>query len=118
MPALMQAVKANKLDTVAQLLASGANVNQADGGCDWPVIMAAYLGHTAVLELLLQAGADLGALDSGMKATALHAAAYAGRTEAARVLLPTALPSTPRAPTTATQPYMMPSGKTISAPPR
>ena len=65
MPALMQAVKANKLDTVAQLLASGANVNQADGGCDWPVIMAAYLGHTAVLELLLQAGADMGALDLG-----------------------------------------------------
>ena len=86
MTALMQAVKANKLDTVAQLLASGANVNQADGGGDWPVIMAAYLGHTAVLELLLQAGADLGVLDSGMKATALHAAAYAGRTEAARVL--------------------------------
>ena len=87
MPALMQAVKANKLDTVAQLLASGANVNQADGSGDWPVIMAAYLGHTAVLELLLQAGADLGVLDSGMKATALHAAAYAGRTEAARVLV-------------------------------
>ena len=87
MTALMQAVKANKLDTVAQLLAGGANVNQADGGGDWPVIMAAYLGHTAVLELLLQAGADLGVLDPGMKATALHAAAYAGRTEAASVLI-------------------------------
>ena len=87
MTALMQAVKANKLDAVAQLLASGANVNQADGGGDWPVIMAAYLGHTAVLELLLQAGADLGVLDPGMKATALHAAAYAGRTEAARLLI-------------------------------
>ena len=85
MTALMQAVKANQVDTVAQLLASGANVNQADGGGDWPVIMAAYLGHTAVLELLLQAGADLGVLDPGMKATALHAAAYAGRTEAARL---------------------------------
>ena len=87
MTALMQAVKANKLDTLAQLLAGGANVNQADGGGDWPVIMAAYLGHTAVLELLLQAGADLGVLDPGMKATALHAAAYAGRTEAARLLI-------------------------------
>ena len=87
MTALMQAVKANQLDTVAQLLASGANVNQADGSGDWPVIMAAYLGHTAVLELLLQAGADLGVLDPGMKATALHAAAYAGRTEAARLLI-------------------------------
>ena len=55
----MQAVKANKLDSGAQLLASGANVNQADDGDDWPVIMAVYLGHTAVLELLLQAGPDL-----------------------------------------------------------
>jgi len=118
MTALMQAVKANQLDTVAQLLAGGANVNQADGGGDWPVIMAAYLGHTAVLELLLQAGADLGVLDSGMKATALHAAAYAGRTEAARLLIPAVSPSTNRAPTTATPPCTMPSGKTISALPR
>ena len=36
---------------------------------------------------MLQAGADLGVLDPGMKATALHAAAYAGRTEAASVLI-------------------------------
>ena len=72
---------------MAQLLASGAAVNQADSGGDWPVIMAAYLGHTAVLELMLQAGADLGVLDPGMKATALHAAAYAGRSEAAQLLI-------------------------------
>ena len=87
MTALMQAVKANKLETVTQLLASGANVNQADSGGDWPVIMAAYLGHTAVLEALLQAGADLSVLDPGMKATALHAAAYAGRSAAAQLLI-------------------------------
>ncbi len=87
MTALMQAVKANQLDAVTQLLANGAAVNQADGGGDWPVIMAAYLGHTAVLKVLLEAGADLAVLDPGMKATALHAAAYAGRPEAARLLI-------------------------------
>ena len=87
MTALMQAVKANRLDTVAHLLASGAPVNEADSGGDWPVIMAAYLGHTAVLEALLNAGADLSVLDPGMKATALHAAAYAGRSEAAQLLI-------------------------------
>jgi ankyrin repeat protein len=83
----MQAVKANRLETVAHLLASGDPVNQADSGGDWPVIMAAYLGHTAVLEALLKAGADLSVLDPGMKATALHAAAYAGRSEAAQLLI-------------------------------
>jgi ankyrin repeat protein len=36
---------------------------------------------------LLKAGADVTAVDPSMKATALHAAAYAGRTEAARFLI-------------------------------
>jgi len=50
-------------------------------------VMAAYLGHAAIVKLLLDAGADVGAVDPGMQATALHAAAYAGRTEAARLLI-------------------------------
>jgi ankyrin repeat protein len=37
--------------------------------------------------LLLEAGADVTAVDPGMRATALHAAAYAGRTEPARLLI-------------------------------
>jgi len=87
MTALMTAVKANDLKAVKQLLASGNSVDQADGNGDWPLIMAAYLGHTTVLTALLEAGADVGVLDPGMQATALHAAAYAGHAEACKLLI-------------------------------
>jgi len=52
-----------------------------------PLVMAAYLGHTEIVKRLLEAGADVKAVDPSMKATALHAAAYAGRTEAAQLLI-------------------------------
>lgn len=84
---LMQAVKANNAAQVRQLIARGVDVNAADASGDVPLIMAAYLGHTEITRLLLEAGADVRAVDSGMKATALHAAAYAGRTEPARLLI-------------------------------
>ncbi len=84
---LMQAIKANNVAQVRQLIASGVDVNAADASGDIPLIMAAYLGHTEITRLLLEASADVGAVDSGMKATALHAAAYAGRSEPARLLI-------------------------------
>ncbi|MFQ6538757.1 MULTISPECIES: ankyrin repeat domain-containing protein [Aphanothece] len=87
MTELMHAVKADDLDAVRACLAQGADVNQADAAGDWPVIFAAYLGHTRILQVLLEAGADLTVLDPGMKATALHAAAYAGHAEACRLLI-------------------------------
>lgn len=87
MTALMSAVKANDLPQVQHLLAAGTPVNQADGSGDWPLFMAAYLGHIEVLTALLEAGADVSVLDPGMQATALHAAAYAGHAEACRLLI-------------------------------
>ncbi len=84
---LMQAVKANDATQVRQLIAAGVDVDAADAGGEIPLIMAAYLGHTEITRLLLEAGADVRAVDTGMKATALHAAAYAGRTEPARLLI-------------------------------
>ena len=87
MTALMNAVQQNNAGTVKQLIAQGVNVSEADASGDSPLIMAAYKGYTEITQLLLEAGADVGALDPGMKATALHAAAYAGRTEAARLLI-------------------------------
>lgn len=72
---------------VANLIHQGVDVNQADTNGDSPMIMAAYEGHDEILKVLLEAGADVTALDPGMKATALHAAAYAGRTGAAHLLI-------------------------------
>jgi len=85
--ALMSAVKSNDAKAVARLISQGADVNELDANGDPPLIQAAYLGHTEIVELLLKAGADVTVVDPGMKATALHAAAYAGRTEAARLLV-------------------------------
>ena len=85
--ALMSAVKSNDAKAAARLISQGADVNELDANGDPPLIQAAYLGHTEIVELLLKAGADVTVVDPGMKATALHAAAYAGRTEPARLLI-------------------------------
>jgi ankyrin repeat protein len=87
MTQLMQAVKSNDVAHVKELIQQGANVNALDDNGDAPLVMAAYEGHNEILKLLLEAGADVSAVDPGMKATALHAAAYAGRTEAAKLLI-------------------------------
>jgi len=84
---LMKAVKKNDAARVRQLIDGGVDVSEKDASQDVPLIMAAYKGYTEITRLLLEAGADVTAVDSGMKATALHAAAYAGRTEAAKLLI-------------------------------
>ncbi len=87
MTPVMKAVQKNDVERVRALIADGVDVNELDPNGDAPLVMAAYLGHAAIVKLLLDAGADLSAVDPGMKATALHAAAYAGRTDAARLLI-------------------------------
>ena len=87
MTALMNAVQANDVDGARELIAAGADVDRLEPNGDAPLVMAAYLGHAGIVKLLLDAGADVKAVDPGMKATALHAAAYAGRTAAARLLI-------------------------------
>lgn len=87
MTALMNAVKNNDVGLVTTLIKQGINVNELDGDKDVPLIIAAYLGYTDIVKLLLESGADVSAVDPSMKATALHAAAYAGKTEAAKILL-------------------------------
>ncbi|GAB4216028.1 MAG: hypothetical protein OHK0012_17440 [Synechococcales cyanobacterium] len=87
MTALMKAVKSNDVTRVKTLLQQGVDVNTPDSSGDYPMLMAAYEGHTEILKLLLEAGADVSVVDPGMKATALHAAAYAGRTESAKLLI-------------------------------
>ncbi len=87
MTALMKAIINNDLLSVQNLIQRGADVNELDDHQDAPLVIAAYKGHTEIVKLLLEAGADVAAVDPEMKATALHAAAYAGRTEAAKVLI-------------------------------
>ena len=62
-------------------------MDELDQNKDSPLVIAAYKGYNHIVKALLEAGADVGAVDPGMKATALHAAAYAGRTEAAKLLI-------------------------------
>jgi ankyrin repeat protein len=83
----MTAVRANNVTAVRTLIGQGVNVSELDANQDAPRVMAAYLGHTEIVKRLLEAGADVAAVDPSMRATALHAAAYAGRTEAARLLV-------------------------------
>jgi uncharacterized protein len=87
MTALMDAVIRNDAAAVKKLIAQGVNVSELDDNQDAPLVMAAYKGYTEIVKLLLEAGADVTAVDPGMKATALHAAAYAGRAEAAKLLI-------------------------------
>ena len=87
MTALMTAVNNNDIFSVQKLIGQGVDVNELDANRDAPLVIAAYKGYTEIVKLLLEAGADITAVDPEMKATALHAAAYAGRTDAARVLI-------------------------------
>jgi uncharacterized protein len=87
MTVLMQAINKNDINRVQKLIQQGVNVNELDANQDAPLVMAAYKGYTEIVKLLLEAGADIAAVDPDMKATALHAAAYAGRTEAAKLLI-------------------------------
>lgn len=87
MTALMNAVNKNDAAQVKQLIEQGVNVNEVDARGDAPLVIAAYKGYAEITRLLLEAGADVGALDPGMKATALHAAAYAGHANTAALLV-------------------------------
>lgn len=87
MTALMRAVRSNDIAAAERIVSEGASVDEKDGNGDAPLIMAAYLGHSAIVRLLLEAGADVAVVDPNMRATALHAAAYAGHAEAAQLLI-------------------------------
>ncbi len=87
MTALMQAVTQNDVALVRKLIHDGVDVNARDANQNAPLVIAAYHGYTAIVKALLEAGANVTAVDPQMQATALHAAAYAGRTEAAALLI-------------------------------
>ena len=55
---LTQAVSSGDASAVSALIANGANVNERTGGGQTPLILATIFGHTHLIPLLLQAGAD------------------------------------------------------------
>jgi ankyrin len=70
--AFMFAARAGDLDSATLLVAAGANVNDADAWGVSATAMAAHAGHGALVEFLLEHGADPNAAAAGF--TALHAA--------------------------------------------
>ena len=82
-----EAASAGNLDLVKQALVNGMDPDTTDPKSGGTLLAtAALMGHTAIVSLLLEHGADVNARskDGG---TALHAAAFLGRAETVKLLL-------------------------------
>jgi uncharacterized protein len=84
---LMAAVNAGDVAAVRQLIAEGAPVDErypiVNGFNDahTPLLVAARDGHTEIARLLLEAGADVNAVEPTFGAVPLHKAVYNGHVE-------------------------------------
>lgn len=89
---LMAAVTAGDDAAVRRLLREGAAVDErypnVNGFNDahTPLLVAARDGHTAIVSLLLQAGADVNATEPTFGAVPLHKSVYNGHTESTAIL--------------------------------
>ncbi|MDJ0597039.1 MAG: ankyrin repeat domain-containing protein [Pleurocapsa sp. MO_226.B13] len=84
---LVYAVKHNDLELAKELITKGADVNQKDSSGNSLLIVSSADGNAEIVQLLLESGAALSAVDANMKATALHAAAYLGHPEVMKLLI-------------------------------
>ena len=83
--ALMFAARAGDLRSAQLLVAAGSEINEGNAFGTTPLIMAVHGGNPALLEALLDAGADVNGNNPGH--TALHAAVLRGNPAAVDVLL-------------------------------
>ncbi|MFK4246027.1 alpha/beta fold hydrolase [Micromonospora chokoriensis] len=75
---LEAAIRSDDAAAVAELLESGADPHRHGTGGLTPLMVASGLGRQRLVELLLEAGADVLMVEPRMGATALHKAAQAG----------------------------------------
>ena len=85
--ALHWAVRANDVEMTEMLLGAGAKPSAANQLGATPMLLAALDGNAAILERLIQAGADPNAPVSDTGDTALMIAARTGKADAVKVLL-------------------------------
>lgn len=82
---LTQAVTSGDAGAVKAVLANGADVNERTGGGQTPLILATIFGHTHLISLLLDAGAD-SQLRDNLGLNAIDWAQRRGATEVIEVL--------------------------------
>ena len=78
------AIKEGRVDDVRRLLAGGMNPNASNDG--WPLYIASNAGHAEVVTLLLEAGANVNAVNKD-GCTALTGASIQGQTQVVKLLL-------------------------------
>ncbi len=84
---MLQAVQQNDLARAAELVKLGVNVNKRGPTAYTLLMISSGLGLVQMTEKLLEAGADVFAVDSSLGASVLHKAAQSGVTDVARLLL-------------------------------
>lgn len=75
---LFEAARLGRVDMIAPLLQSGADIDGLDARGFTPLILAAYNGQMAAVEALLAAGADACKPDAGQGNTAQMGVAFKG----------------------------------------
>jgi ankyrin repeat protein len=84
---LLDASRDGNLAKIIDLLAQGADVNTVDTYGTTPIYKAAYAGHTEIVNLLINAKANLNTSTIYSMATPLYVAAARGHTEIVRLLI-------------------------------
>lgn len=84
---LIEAVRKNDIRKVAQLIKAKANLDAQNVSGETALILAAEEGHTDIVKLLIDAGANLNLQDMIVGLTALIAAAQGRYTDIARLLI-------------------------------
>lgn len=84
---LQNAIKAGHIEDVRSLLADGMNVNQSFEDGISPLHIAVINNQEEIVELLMQMGANVNAVETNIGASPLHLAALYGRVNIANQLI-------------------------------